>query len=355
MDKKVELMKAPLMWTKEELEHDTPSIKDGMSEADEKIERYLACQIVRDLIRDVFKTKEPRDGDLYAVQILGCYYLQLFFMFQSMKNFDARSAVAIAAARLACKMYDEKPRGGTMYLELERQRVQRGLGGLSEDEKKELRQQASEIEIFMLRLTKFETDIALPCDEIDQLVEKALVKLSCASETFRKDCGDKSPVAEANELRLPVINSAKKFLADAFLGLLPLRFSRRCASWSAILFALRYAARKIPMQELLDIMSQASADDGIDRSMIESGFQEIISVFKAKSQAEKRKVKAPPPVASAPPAAAALSAAAATLSSAAAQPLAPAASVAAAVVAAAPRVGLAQPPRERSRSRERAR
>lgn len=287
-------MKPPLMWTKEQL-NDTPSIKDGMSEADEKIERYLACQTVRDLIRDVFKSKEHfGDHQRYAVQILGCYYLQLFFMFQSMRNFDARGAVAMAAARLACKMYDEKPRGGTMYLELERQRNQRGLGILSDDEKKELRQQAAEIEIFLLRLTKFETDIALPIDEIDQLVEKALVKLSCASETFKKECGDKSPVAEAAELRTRIINSAKKFLTDGFTGLLPLRFSRRCASWSAILFALRYAVRKIPMQELLDLMSEASADDGIDRTMIEHGFQEIISVFKAKSQAE-RKAKAPPP------------------------------------------------------------
>merc|ERR1719183_1263063 len=177
------------MWSAEELKS-TPSIKDGISEADEKIERYLSCQRVRDLIRDVFKSK---DGDSNHVQIVGCYYLQLFFMYQSMKNFDPKGALAIAAARLACKMYDEKPRGGTMYLELERQRIQRGQGSLSEEEKKELRQEASEIEIFLLRLTKFETDIALPCDEIDELVEKALVKLSCASETFRNDCGDKSP------------------------------------------------------------------------------------------------------------------------------------------------------------------
>merc|ERR1719183_2559216 len=185
------------MWSAEELKS-TPSIKDGISEADEKIERYLSCQRVRDLIRDVFKSK---DGDSSHVQILGCYYAQLFFMFQSMRNFDARGAVAIAAARLACKMYDEKPRGGTMYLELERQRIQKGQEGLTDEEKKDLRQQASEIEIFLLRLTKFETDIALPCDDIEGLANQALVMLSSKSETFKKECGDKGPVAEAKALR----------------------------------------------------------------------------------------------------------------------------------------------------------
>lgn len=289
---RVDLMKPPLKWSKEQL-NDTPSIKDGISEADERIERYLSCQIVRDLIRDVFKSK---DGDSYDVQILGCYYLQIFFMFQSMKNFDTRGAVAIAAARLACKMYDEKPRGGTMYLELDRQRTLRGQKGMSEQEKKDMKQQACEIEIFLLRLTKFETDIALPCDEIDSLVEKALVMLSHSSDTFKKQCGEKSPVAEANALRSRVTHSSKQFLSDGFMGLLPLRFSRRCASWSAILFALRYAVRSIPMRELVGIMVQASGDDGIDNAMIEAGFQEIIGVFKAKPQAE-RKAKAPAPAA----------------------------------------------------------
>jgi len=293
---KTDLMKPPLMWSKEQL-NDTPSIKDGFTDQDEKIERYQSCVLVRDLIRDVFKSKDG-DNTFLHVQILGCYYLQLFFMFQSMKNFDARGAVAIAAARLACKMYDEKPRGGTMYLELERQRVSRGEGSLSEEEKKDMRHQASEIEVFMLRLTKFETDIALPCDELDELVEKALVKLSCASDTFKKECGEKSPVAEANALRPRVITSSKQFLGDGFMGLLPLRFTRRCASWSAILFALRYAVRKIPMREM-SLMMEQCADDGIDHTMIEAGFQEIISVFKAKSQAE-RKAKAPQPVAPAP-------------------------------------------------------
>merc|ERR1719440_869571 len=164
--------------------------------------------MVRDLIREVYKTKE---SDSQAVQILGCYYLQLFFMFQSMKNFDPRGAVAIAAARLACKMHDEKPRGGTMYMELERQRIQRGLGGLSDDEKKELRQQASEIEIFLLRLTKFETDIALPSDNIEELVKKALAELSRNSESYKRDCGDKSPTQEALALSPRIIQSPKQF------------------------------------------------------------------------------------------------------------------------------------------------
>lgn len=324
--RKAELMAPPLRWTKEQL-NDTPSIKDGWSEVDEKIERYLSCQIVRDLIRKTYEVKEVAS---YEVQILGCYYLQLFFMFQSMRNFDARGAVAMAAARLACKIYDEKPRGGTMYNELERLRIQRGQAGLTEEEKKDLRQQASEIEIFLLRLTKFETDIALPCDDIEQLVDKALTKLSYASETFKKECGDKSPVAEANALRDRVVTSSKQFLSDGFTGLLPLRFGRRCASWSAILFALRYAVRKIPMRELVGIMEQASAGDGIDQTMIEAGFQEIISVFKAKAQAEK-KLKAPAVVASAP-------AAPATVTT---------------VPAAAVATPVPQAPRERSRSRDR--
>lgn len=335
---KKDLMKAPLMWSKEQL-NDTPSIKDGISEQDEKIERYLSCQIVRELIRDVFKSKES-DSRVVDVQILGCYYLQLFFMYQSMKNFDARGAVAIAAARLACKMYDEKPRGGTMYLELERQRIQKGQEGLTDEEKKDLRQQASEIEIFLLRLTKFETDIALPCDDIEGLANQALVMLSSKSETFKKECGDKSPVAEANILKKRVNDSSKQFLADGFMGLLPLRFTRRCASWSAILFALRYAVRKIPMKELLGIMEQASVDDGTDRTMIQDGFQEIISVFKVKSQAE-RKAKTPALVSTpalAPPAAA---------SEAAVSPVPVTAATTAAPAALAPRA--------RSRSRERIR
>lgn len=286
--KKEDLMKPPLRWSEKDL-NETPSIKGGISIEDERIERYIACQIVRDLIRDVFKTKENM-----RVQTLGCYYLQLFFMFQSMKDFDARHAVAFAAARLACKVFDEKPRGGGMYLELEKLRMKNGREGLSEDEKKDIRQQASEIEIFLLRLTNFHFDIALPCDEIDALVEKALVKLSC-SETYKRLVGDKSPVQEAHNLKPQIVTSSKQFLTDAFMGLAPLRFSKRCTSLSAILFALRYSVRKIPMEELIKIvLVQDGDEDELDKKTLEDAFAAILNVFKIKGSAEK-KVKEPQP------------------------------------------------------------
>lgn len=299
---KVDLMAKPLIWTKEEL-NNSPSIKDGMPENEEKMERYLACEIVRSLVREVFKNK--KDADATAVQMLGCYYLQLFFMFQSMKNFDPKHAVALAAARLACKMYDEKPRGQTMYNELERQRCQRGLDGLTEEAKKELKEQASEIEIYMLRLTKFETDIALPSDDMEQHVDKALKTLSTSCTSFRNTCGNKDPGLEATNLKKVVCDYSGKFLADSFQGLLPLRFSRRCATWSAILFALRFAQRKIPMPELLQTITESSTDDGIAQSEIEGGFQEMLAVFRAKSKADKQKgtaqaAPAAPPASTAP-------------------------------------------------------
>lgn len=365
---KKDLMQPPLRWTKEQI-NDTPSIKDGFSGDDEKIERYVACQIVRELIRDVFKARRGEENcESQHVQILGCYYLQLFFMYQSMKHWDARGAVAIASARLACKMYDEKPRGVTMYLELDRQRALKGQQGMTEEEKKELRQQASEIEIYLLRLTKFETDIWLPCDEIDELVEKALVKLSSTSTTFRKECEDagETPVNKASALRDRIRTGSRTFLTDGFMGLLPLRFSRRCATWSAIAFALRYTERKIPMKELTGLMVEASAEDGIDRTMIEAGFHEIISVFRVKAQAER---KANAPVASAAvapastavassapaPAASAISAVASSTPAARATATAPSAAATATDPTPAAAQGATARPglRERSRSRDR--
>jgi hypothetical protein len=287
-----DLMKKPLRWSEKDL-NQTPSIQEGISIEDERIERYIACQIVRDLIRDVFKTKENTTSSM-PVQILGCYYLQLFFMFQSMKNFDARHAVAFAAARLACKVYDEKPRGGGMYLELDRLRGKNGLEGLSEKGKQEIRQQASEIEIFLLRITNFHFDISLPCDDIDVLVEKVLVKLS-RSESYKKLIGDKNPETEVNHLKDQIVTSSRQFLTDAFMGLTPLRFSRRCNSLSAILFAVRYTVRKMEMKEIINIvMVLDGEDDEPDSSELEAAFTAILNVFKIKGSAEK-KVKEPPP------------------------------------------------------------
>jgi hypothetical protein len=172
--------------------------------------------------------------------------------------------------------------------------MKNGREGLSEDEKKDIRQQASEIEIFLLRITNFQFDISLPCDEIDVLVEKVLEKLSC-SETYRKLCGEKSPVQEANNLKQSIVTSSKQFLTDAFMGLVPLRFSKRYNSLSAILFAVRYTVRKMAMDELIKIVMVEDGDeDELDKKTIEAAFAAILDVFRLKGSAEK-KVKEPPP------------------------------------------------------------
>ncbi|CAE8672189.1 unnamed protein product [Polarella glacialis] len=93
-----------LRWTPEVLEKKTPSRISGISEKDERTERFIACDYARNVIRTLYTAGDKnQESESTRVQILACYYVQLFFMFRSLKQEDPK-VVAVGATFLACKV-----------------------------------------------------------------------------------------------------------------------------------------------------------------------------------------------------------------------------------------------------------
>jgi len=269
-----------LRWNVEEIKT-TPSRADGVPEREERALRFSGCDYARNLSRVLFNNDKSQEDSCNRVQILACYYLQSFFMFRSLRQEDAKT-VAIAATFLACKVVDLPRKMRGILRALNQLRVQAGEAELGEEEQKKLCERVLKIEFLLLRIIRFEFDIDLPLDALAGLAEALLVQLTRCKE-FCSACKG-MPQQEAHALRVELIRVAQSFLLDSFMGFAPLLGRPRLVAAGALAIATRYIRREMPTSELCRLLHMADAS--LAETDVRHVVDEILQVFRTKSQVQ---------------------------------------------------------------------
>lgn len=267
-----------LRWTVDEVAA-TPSRADGITDKAERMERFAACDYARNLIRALFSNEKTHEEQCNHVQVLACYYLQLFYMFRSLRQENSR-IVAIAAAFLACKVVDLPRRMRSLLRTVNQQRVQSGEAEFGEEEQRRTCEQILRIEFLLLRIVQFDFDVALPLEDLVGLAERLLVALT-RSEAFKKACGKGPPIQEAHALKQELLKVAERFTFDSFMGLAPLLAPPRVIAAGALAIATRYIRREMVLTELLKLLE--SADGSLNEADMKSVIDEILNVFRTKN------------------------------------------------------------------------
>eukprot|EP00927_Polykrikos_kofoidii_P049728 TRINITY_DN43747_c0_g1_i1.p1 TRINITY_DN43747_c0_g1~~TRINITY_DN43747_c0_g1_i1.p1 ORF type:complete len:531 (-),score=104.27 TRINITY_DN43747_c0_g1_i1:47-1639(-) len=261
----------------------TPSRSDGVAEKEERAERFAACHLARGIVRGLFSDcgDHKLDEVCKSAQCLACYYLQLFFMFRSLRQEDPK-VVAVATAFLACKVVDMPRRMRDVLRTNNQLRVSSGEAELGEEEQRLLREKVIQLESYMLRMIRFEFDLSvrLKPEEIVALAEALLVRVA-SSAAFQKECANQPAASVANALRPKLLQLAVMFLHDAFMGFSPVLFPPRVLAASALAFAVRYVRREMSFEELARLTE--AVDCSLSQAQVTSAIQEIMNVFRAKT------------------------------------------------------------------------
>lgn len=276
-----------MLWPLVEMLH-TPSRAAGMTEAEECAARFSACEFARDLARRLTVIADKKDDRRNRVQVLACYYLQLFFMFFSLCGEEPR-VVAIAAVFLACKV-SGMPRLLPEVLRVHNQlRASRLEADLMEDEQSQLRQRIGHIELKILRIIRFDFDLHLPFEDIEGqgglvgLADELLARLP-ESRAFAARCEDRPPVAVACALRPRLLQDAAKFTNDAFMGLGPLLVEPRAMAAGVLVCAMRCLRREMSLDELCQLL--LASDLKLQQPAVKLAIQEVTNVFQTKRSVE---------------------------------------------------------------------
>lgn len=242
------------------------------------MQRFAACDFARDVVRGLFNEREV-DPSCGRVQVLACYFLQLFFMFRSLRQEDAK-VVAVAAAFLACKIVDVPRRMRDLLRTHNSLRAKAGEAELDEEEQKALRDRILKVEFLLLRIIRFDFDVELPLEQIDSLADRLLARLAMSTK-FREACAGRQPVVEANALKPKLVQVAKSFMNDAFMGLGPLLVPPRVIAAGALAVAVRYVRREFDQDELHKLLE--AVDRSLAQPQVKTATDEIFNVYRTKN------------------------------------------------------------------------
>merc|ERR1740121_1447088 len=270
-----------LKWTLEEIKL-TPSKGDGIADLDERLQRFLACEYARKLIRTIFATDRQQEDCSNRVQMLACYYIQVFYMFRSLRQ-DELKTVAVAGTFLACKVVDLPKRMKNILRALNQMRAQGGEAELGEEEQRVLCDRVLRMEFFILRIIRFDFDLVLPLDFLAPLTEALLDQLTRCS-SFCNACTKGAPVAEAKTLHSQLLSIAERFLLDSFMGFAPVLSSPKVIAAAALAIATRFVRRELSTSELCRLLPLA--DDTLDETDVKHVVDEILGVFRTKNRAQ---------------------------------------------------------------------
>merc|ERR1712232_407573 len=245
--------------------------------------RFRACNLARDLVRGRFTdgSDQRTDEVSKSAQCLACYYVQLFFMFRSMRQEDVK-VVALAAAFLACKVTDSQRRMRDLLRTNNQLRGNRGETELGEEEQRALRERIVKLEFMMLRIIRFNFDlpVRLSAEELERLSNRLLVGVAM-SAAFKEQCKGQPAGEEANKLKPKLLQLTASFLLDAFMGFGPVLFAPRILAAGAFAFSVRYLRREMTFPELSKLMEEQDAS--LRQTEVMAAIQEIMNVFRAKT------------------------------------------------------------------------
>jgi len=270
-----------LRWHLEELAS-TPSREVGVTEKAERDGRFEACNFARNVIRTLFGDERALETTCNQAQMVACYYLQLFYMFNTLMQEDLR-LVAAASAFLACKMVDLPRKMRCLLRTLNQLRVKDGEAEVGEEEQKRMCERILGVEFMLLRIVRFDVDPTLPLEELAGLSDHFLAGLT-HNAIFQRLCAGKPPVQEANALRPELLRVAERFTLDSFMGLAPLMAPPRLVAAASLAIATRFTRRQLAMRDLTLIL--VSADRSFNEQELKAVIDEILNVFRTKKGKE---------------------------------------------------------------------
>lgn len=284
-----------LRWTAEQLSRNTPSRRDGVSEDDERGVRFETCEYarhtVRELLRGSANTEIAEGGDIHnRVQMLACFYVQLFYQFTSVLQEDAK-VVGLSAALAACKMGDIPRKMRDLLRTHNLLKTRAGEVELGEEEIKALEKRIVKTEFVILRIVVFHVDIGLPSNHLDDIMDRLLSGLT--TNNLWRDLAakeGKNPMTYALDWKPCLLTVAKAFLADQFTGITPLLCPTALCAAAAATMAMRYKIRQFPKEHIFDVVlkdpqviKEASRRGDDARALLDRAIQETLHIFKVKT------------------------------------------------------------------------
>jgi len=243
------------------------------------VERFGGCEFARAVVHSLY-TEKDRTGICGRLQALACYYVQLFYMARSLRHEDVR-VVAVAGAFLACKVCEVPRRMRDVLRSHNNVRIKSGRPELDEDEQRALRERVLKVELLLLRIMRFEVELfVVPWEELDVMADQLLARLA-VSATFREACVSRQPVEEANNLKPKLLQVAKSFMQDAYMGLGPLRVQPRVVAAGALAVAVRYIRREMNADDVARLLELV--DVSLEKIPVGIATDEIFNVYKAKN------------------------------------------------------------------------
>jgi len=283
-----------LQWTAEQLERDTPSRHDGVSEHDERSMRFKASEYARDTVRELLRGSTNAEiaegGDIHSrVQLLACFYVQLFYQFTSVLQEDTK-VVGLSAAFCACKMGDIPRKMRDLLRTHNFLRARAGQVELREQEAKALEKRIVKTEFVILRVVVFHVDIGLPSNHLDRIMDRLLSGLVTNSIWIDLAAREgKNPMTYALDWKPSLVTVARAFLADQFTGITPLLCPTALCAAAAATMALRYKIRQFPKEHILELVVRdpqvirESSRRGYDAHvLLDKAIQETLHIFRVR-------------------------------------------------------------------------
>merc|ERR1712224_856843 len=131
-----------------------------------------------------------------------------------------------------------------------------------------------EVEFLLLRIVRFDFDLALPQDMLGGLVSSFL-------EGYAQGPGCnklKSGTDQLKQFETNLLRTAKSFTNDAFQGVCPLLWPPRAMAAGALTIAMRHLDRSAKVDDIWQCL--AAAEPSLQRAEVKSSEDEILNVFR---------------------------------------------------------------------------
>lgn len=254
-------------WTVEDFVRSTPSRHSGISEKAERKMRMIVADKAR-CLASAFLDQGSSAGPAQALQqqrgqALACYYVQLFFMSESVESED-RDIVAIAATFSALKALNIICFLDDVLVVFHGQhptsRWSVDMSTKITEVEKRMAQLADSAQLSSL---KCRPEMAL--DFVDKTVQMLIRRLP-ESEAFCKSCSGKSPEKAAGTLSTQITEAAHRYAVHAMLGPVAVLIRPVVVTRVVVVMAARRTLQQqgaeVSVDELMGFMTEVQGPPG---------------------------------------------------------------------------------------------
>jgi hypothetical protein len=286
----------------------TPSRAEGMSAEKERQERFLACKLVRSILKrlitgeDTGSTSPERRDVLQHAQCLACYYLQLFFLYyaiddRSLETTQRRTpaesvqVVVLAAMFLACKVTDFKVLMRELMRAYADVREKENSVVLTEERSKEFQRRVPSVEsrlihIMSLSFSQHLFDITLPQDVLESKGDSCGLVHAFVANYKKLGYSKIQSEAAEEDLRVKVLRKARDFVSNSFLGVCPLLFPASKVAAGAVSLAMQQIDRTAKLDHIRESL-QAIDNIKLSDEDFKAVREELLNVFRTATEIKK--------------------------------------------------------------------